>query len=128
MLEKQIENLILSYLKSKKILAWQNSSVGIFDAKIGKYRRKNSIHRIVGVSDILGIYAGRFLAIEVKSEKGRLSLPQKEFIDQINAQGGIAFVARSIEDVESNLFHIRPKTVSLPLDYLDNWIEKAKAK
>jgi len=52
-----------------------------------------------GVSDILGIWNGKFLAIEVKTERGNLSDHQKRFIDMINREGGIAFVARSVDDV-----------------------------
>ena len=56
-----------------------------------------------GVPDILGIYKGRMLGIEVKTAAGKLSKHQQDFIDKINAEGGIAFVARSIEDVAENL-------------------------
>ena len=56
-----------------------------------------------GVPDIVGIFKGRFLGIEVKTERGKLSDHQKHFIDRINASGGIAFVARSYQDVVEKL-------------------------
>ena len=56
-----------------------------------------------GVPDIIGIFRGRFLGIEVKSKAGRLTTAQKIFIDEINMAGGIAFVARSIDDVAEKL-------------------------
>lgn len=98
--EKCIENSILSYLKLCGVLCWKNDSVGIYDPTRNVYRKRRSIHHLVGVSDILGIYKGRFLAIEVKSENGRLTPGQKRFIDSVNANGGIAFVAKCVEDVE----------------------------
>lgn len=101
--EKQIENLILSYLSSRRILAFKVDNVGIFDQSKGIYRRKHSVHRKLGISDILGIYEGRPLAIEVKSKSGRLSPHQREFLNEFKAHGGISFVARSIEDVEEAL-------------------------
>lgn len=52
-----------------------------------------------GVPDIIGCYQGRLLAIEVKAPKGVVSDHQQRFIDNINAAGGLAFVARSIDDV-----------------------------
>jgi Holliday junction resolvase len=52
-----------------------------------------------GVSDIIGIYRGKFLAIEVKTERGKLTDAQRAFLDRVNREGGIAFVARSVEDV-----------------------------
>jgi len=56
-----------------------------------------------GVSDIIGIYKGRFLAIEVKTPKGKVTEAQRAFIDRVNKEGGIAFVARSVEDVIEKL-------------------------
>lgn len=41
---------------------------------------------------------GRFLAIECKSEKGKLSPEQERFILQVIHHGGVAGVARSVED------------------------------
>ena len=46
---------------------------------------------------------GRFLAIEVKTPRGKVSDEQISFIGQICASGGIAFVARDIHDVCENL-------------------------
>lgn len=56
-----------------------------------------------GVPDIIGCFKGRLIGIEIKSEKGVVSEYQKEFIDNINRAGGLAFVARSIEDVIEGL-------------------------
>lgn len=52
-----------------------------------------------GIPDILGIWNGRMLAIEVKTEKGRLTDKQQAKINEINRAGGLAFVARCIDDV-----------------------------
>lgn len=101
--EQQIKNSILAWLKINGIFAWPIDSVGIYDQERKCYRRKHSIHHIKGVSDILGIYKRRALAIEVKSEKGRLSDEQKEFLRRVDEEGGIAIVARSVEDVERQL-------------------------
>lgn len=74
--------------------------MGIYDPTKKLFRRPASKFHINGVSDILGMFhGGRWLAIEVKSRKGRLSPEQSLFIDEINAGGGMAFVARSVQDV-----------------------------
>lgn len=101
--EKHIENSILSFLKMNRILAWKNESVGVFDPKRGKYRLKRGAHRKVGVSDILGIFQGQFLAIEVKTQKGKATPAQAEFLEEVNQNGGIGFVARSIDEVKERL-------------------------
>lgn len=101
MKEKAIENMILSFLKIHGLFCWKIESQGTYDAKKGIYRRKNSIHRMLGVSDIVGLFpSGRLFAVEVKSATGRLSEHQRRFLDHINASGGVGIVARSIEDVK----------------------------
>lgn len=105
--EKLIQRQISSYLRAKwpSIYFWTNDSVGIFDPIKKVYRSNKDRFRIKGVSDILGIHAptGRFIAIEVKTETGRVTPDQKAFIDRINASNGVSFLARSIEDVEREL-------------------------
>lgn len=52
-----------------------------------------------GGSDLIGITkSGRFLAIEVKSQTGRVRPDQTNFILAIRSKGGYAGVARSAED------------------------------
>lgn len=101
-LEKTIENEILWYLKSSGIFAWKVKSVGTFDPKIGKFR-KSANNYMKGVADIIGIYKGKPLAIEVKSSTGKLSPDQKIFLLKHHQEGGITIVARSIQDVEQAL-------------------------
>jgi hypothetical protein len=53
----------------------------------------------VGSSDIIGITKqGRFISIEVKTEKGIVSKEQQTFIDAIKSKNGIAGIARSVQD------------------------------
>ena len=102
-LEKEVEKSILEFLEWYPGYFWKNNSVGVYDARKGVYRKAKSKYIINGVSDILGVLNGKFIAIEVKSAKGRLSESQKEFLYQVNEEGGIGFVARSVEDVRRNL-------------------------
>lgn len=52
-----------------------------------------------GMADIIGVYRGRFFAIEVKTPKGVVAPHQQRYIDDVNRAGGLAFVARSLDDV-----------------------------
>jgi len=56
-----------------------------------------------GVPDIVGCWKGRMIGIEVKAPRGHLSPDQVRFIEAINRSGGLAFVARSLDDVIENL-------------------------
>ena len=53
-----------------------------------------------GVPDLIFLYRGRFLAIELKSAKGRVSPAQSECMRLIVAAGGIWASARTLDDVE----------------------------
>jgi len=102
--EGAVRNLVCSYLTRLNIFFWLHDSVGIFDPKTKRFRKNHSPYRIKGVSDILGILPnGRLLAIELKSATGRLTPEQKHFLEQVNARGGLAFMARSIDDVKVGL-------------------------
>lgn len=106
-LEKPIENAILTYLNLlPDCFAWKNNSVGVYDPIKKKYRKPKNKFLINGVSDIIGIYRGQPLFIEVKvpgKEVKGLTVDQKVFLSQIRRMGGIGFVATSIADVIKGL-------------------------
>jgi hypothetical protein len=56
-----------------------------------------------GIPDIIGIWRGKPLAVEIKSERGVLSSNQKEFLRRWREEGGIAIVARTLDDVIDGL-------------------------
>lgn len=112
-LEKPIENEILHFLKMIGVYCWKNQSVGIWSQARKAYIKPKNPHHIRGVSDILGVIEGRLLAIEVKSEKGRLTPEQREFLAKVNNEGGIAFLARSKEAVALELYKHFPSNKRL---------------
>lgn len=91
MREKNIENKIKSYLKSK-----------------GAYYFKHHGNQFsqVGVPDIIACYKGRFIGIEVKNETGKTSPLQDVNLKMINDAGGISIVARCVEDVSKVIDNI----------------------
>lgn len=98
--EKVIETAILTYLNYlPQCFAWKNNNTGIYDPKRGCFRKNRNKFAINGVADIIGVYRGRMLAIEVKKPGGKATKEQTDFINRINKLGGIAGVATSIDDV-----------------------------
>ena len=86
--EAEITREIRGYLKMR----------GIFH-----YKQFQGLGSLPGVSDIIGCYKGRYMAIEVKRKGLVPTEKQQSFIDTVKAAGGIAFVARSVEDVIEKL-------------------------
>lgn len=98
--EREIEQDILVWLNFQQgCKAWKNKSTGTYDPVKGIFRRSYSKFSEKGSSDILGIYRGKMICIEVKSAKGKLRPEQLEFLTTMQKLGAIAFVARSLEDV-----------------------------
>jgi hypothetical protein len=106
--ETKIQNLILMALSKAGCLVFRNESAG---AWVGKVLHKDAnqvtltdarmirFGLAVGSADIIGIApCGRFLAIEIKTSKGRPTKEQLRFIEAVNNAGGIAGIARSVED------------------------------
>ena len=116
MTESEIKSDILKYLsllekQTGQVWAWSNPTMGVYDTKRQCFR---STAGLKGSSDILGIYKGKPLAVEIKTPEAKKAffgntkdlhvLRQKWFLDKFNKRGGLAFVACCIKDVEEKLF------------------------
>ncbi len=86
--EKQITASIRGLLKTLGIFHW---------------KQFQTLGSPLGIADILGIYQGKMLAIEIKAPRGKLSFHQERFLQIIREQGGIAILAYSVEDVIKGL-------------------------
>ena len=65
--------------------------------------------RTVAVTpDMVGKRVAVFAAIEAKTESGRLTLKQRNFLDAVRAAGGIAGVARTVEEAAEVLRQGQP--------------------
>jgi hypothetical protein len=116
--ENLIKREICAWLRSRGIFFWVNDSHGFWHEGRKRFLSNKDPYRIKGISDILGILpGGRFLAVEVKSKTGRLSPEQKAFIGAIQNEGGMAFMARSVEEVKEQLSYLE-KPNAIPGDYL----------
>lgn len=73
-------------------------SAGIFHWKV--YQTLGSSP---GVADIIGCYKGRMIAIELKSPNGKATPDQERFIQNVNDAGGIAFIAKTLDEVIEGL-------------------------
>jgi hypothetical protein len=97
--ENRVKAEVIKYLKLRQIKAWSNPS-GTVQIRSGKFMSFG----LKGSSDILGLLpGGRFLAIECKSERGRLSPEQRDFLADIAALGGLAIIAGSYKDIDQAL-------------------------
>lgn len=89
-------------IQKQIMLALSNAGCLIFRNNTGAVKDGDRFIRYglcKGSSDIIGLTpSGQFLAVEVKNRTGKPTKEQLAFIDAINEQGGIAGIARSVED------------------------------
>lgn len=94
MTESSLKRAILRRLAREP--RWYGFSVHAAGASL------NGLPDIVGVWNVRGSY-GRFVCIEAKAPKGRLSPLQDFRLAEFTARGALVVVARSVADVEGAL-------------------------
>lgn len=89
MTEKDLTNKILKYLKTVPYcFAW---------------KEHGGIYGTAGIPDIIACIGGRFVAFEVKTPSGKLTMLQKSTLQKIDAAKGTACKVTSVEDVKKIL-------------------------
>lgn len=92
MKESDIQRLIMLALSEAGCLIWRNNT-GVLKNAAGIPIK---FGLCVGSSDLIGLTpTGKFLAVEIKTCKGRATTEQLRFIEAVRARGGIAGIARS---------------------------------
>jgi hypothetical protein len=96
--EAQIQKCIFEHINVRgqpKMLAWHTPN--------GGYRRPHeaSIFKgmgvMAGVADVVILHQGRFYALELKVEGGRLTEPQMAFLMRVQNAGGLASTAQGLD-------------------------------
>lgn len=98
--EKYVLKACVQYLSLKGYQVIRNNSGAIqVEGTTGKRFIRFGAR---GSSDIIACSPeGRFVAVECKSSVGKLSTLQKDFLQNVKKMGGVAIVARSIDDLIS---------------------------
>lgn len=100
--EIDIQRSIIDYLKIlEKVEKLYFFRAGAGLVKLPDYKGKQRVFRSgrPGCPDIIVCYKGRFIGLEVKTDKGRLNTNQSETAQKIEDAGGEYWVVRSIDDV-----------------------------
>lgn len=91
--EKTTQAAILQYLGIRGIFHYRQNT--------GAVKTAHGFMRFgfPGAPDIVAIFRGRYIGIEVKDVKGYLNANQKEFRSKLETAGGMYMVARDVDDV-----------------------------
>lgn len=99
-LERDIQAACLGWLALQGALVIRTNS-GLLVAEHKGKRRAVRFNNQPGCSDAVCCYRGRFVGLEIKRPGGRLTLLQKAFLDAVRLAGGLAFVVRSLEELQA---------------------------
>lgn len=85
-------------LKGYKV--WRQNTAGIYDEKKGVYRSGSATK---GISDVIGFHkqTGKFVAIEIKTGKDKLSSFQQNFLNDVAQSGADAYVIHNSIELEN---------------------------
>jgi hypothetical protein len=111
--EATIQKEIQLALSKAGCIMWRNESAGVWAGRI-LFKQASQVTLdnasfiksglCVGSSDLIGLTpCGRFLAVEVKTPKGKPTDEQINFINAVNAKNGIGYIARSAEEAIQEL-------------------------
>jgi len=103
--EREIQAAVMRYLAIDRRVAWHerfNTGATLVESRdaSGKQKRRFVRFAFPGCSDILGqLVTGHFLAVEIKRPSTKPTPEQASFLAQVEANGGLALIASSIDDV-----------------------------
>lgn len=93
MKESDIVKAILKYLKTMpECFCW---------------KEHGGMYGTAGIPDIICCYRGKFVAFEVKTEKGKTTALQDSVINKIQKCGGKVAVVRSVDAVKAVLEEVK---------------------
>jgi hypothetical protein len=99
MSETALVAAILQLLTLRRISAYRQNQGALRVPREGRKDRVVRFAAVDGISDIVGIYRGRYLAIEAKVYPNRPTVDQTLFLERVRAEDGIAILAYSTDDV-----------------------------
>lgn len=99
----QLVNWCLGWAEAKHrqtVSLWKNNSGAIKINADGAGKQRFIRFGATGTSDIIGftVRTGKFVALEIKTGKGKLTIPQTVFRDQLTRAGGYFCEVRSYHD------------------------------
>lgn len=103
--EQQVQRAVAKYLDYALpqfgALWFHPANGGLRDVRVAQKLKAEGVKP--GVADIIIIWDGRCIAIELKAQKGRQSPAQKDWADALTLAGGCYKVCRSVDEVEEFL-------------------------
>ena len=99
MSETALVAAILELLTIRRVYAYRQNQGALRVPREGRKDRVIRFATAEGISDVIGIYRGRYLAIEAKVHPNLPTVEQVLFLETVRKEGGVAVLAYSTDDV-----------------------------
>ena len=98
MIESDLQKSVIQYLTIKHIFHYRQNSGAIVTERKGKkgFYRFTSMN---GLPDIVCVYRGQYVGLEMKSNKGKLSENQIMFREKLEQAGGKYIEVRDLDTI-----------------------------
>ena len=111
MSEQAIQQQIRLELGQGPVRLWRNNTGALRDerGRLVRYGLCPGSSDLIGLRQLrieeqhLGLELGVFCALEIKTGSGRLTPEQRQFLEVVGSRGGLAGVARSVEEARQIL-------------------------
>jgi penicillin-binding protein-related factor A (putative recombinase) len=109
--EKQIQDSILQWLNASGIFHYRQNT-GAFSKEYTRKRDGRLTRSYVkfgtpGSTDIVVVFHGMYIGIEVKDDDGEMSEDQENFMYALNKSGGVYLLVRSLDEVINYFNHLK---------------------
>lgn len=101
-LEKDIQREILEMLNFNHLFFWRSNNIPVFGRNNAGHKTFRSLPKFTpkGLPDIIVIYHGNFIGLEVKRPTARLTTEQTHFYTQCRENGGFYYKVTSVDEVK----------------------------
>ena len=89
---------VIEYLRARGAYVWRNISGGRYQGSASGQRRFVAFGA-PGISDVMAVYRGKFLAIEIKAGRDLMTDHQRKFAEGVQSAGGLFVECRALGDV-----------------------------
>lgn len=101
-LEKDIQREVCEWLDKNGYMFWRSNNIPVYGMNNGGKMtfRKLPKYTPRGIPDIMVVFEGRFIGIEVKRSGAKLRPEQITFKEKMEANGGYYAVVTSVEELD----------------------------
>lgn len=92
-----LTDAVIKYFKLNGGIAYRINTMGVFDKAKGTFRTSGMKK---GLPDVIGIYKGKFIGVEIKIGKDRQSEDQKDREQEIKSNGGLYYIAVEFDQIK----------------------------